>query len=85
MGLVGIHTLFIREHNRIATELARVNPSWNDESLFQETRKIVIGILQNIVYNEWIPAVVGASYAKDAGITSNGDSYYRGYDPNVIV
>lgn len=29
-GLTAIHTLWIREHNRIAQELTDINPQWND-------------------------------------------------------
>jgi peroxidase len=54
LGLVAIHTLFMREHNRIATQLATVNPKWNDDKIFNEARRILIGIYQHIIYNEWV-------------------------------
>ena len=52
--LTTLHTIFVREHNRLADEFATANPDWNDEMLYQMSRKHVGAYLQNIVYNEWL-------------------------------
>lgn len=54
--LIAIHTLFVREHNRNCELLKLQNPSWSDERLYQHAKRITIGVLQAIVYNEWLPA-----------------------------
>lgn len=57
--LAAIHTLYFRLHNQFADELHKLNPSWNDEKLYQESRRIVIALHQHVVYNEWIPTLFG--------------------------
>lgn len=59
ISLVALHTIFHREHNRIAEELSKINPMWTDEILFLESRKIVIAEMQTIIYKEFLPAVIG--------------------------
>ena len=59
--LTALQVLFLDNHNQIAAQLQQEHPSWTDEQLFQEARKINIAEYQSIIYNEWIPAVLGAN------------------------
>jgi hypothetical protein len=58
-GLTAVHTLFVREHNRLADELALENPDWSDEQIYQRARKFVGSFVQNITYREFLPAMMG--------------------------
>ena len=71
-----MYVLWYRLHNAIADELAEINPCWDDERLFQETRKIVIAIWQVVIYREYLPLLFDSQY----------DTYigeYTGYDSSV--
>lgn len=54
-----IHSLFYRFHNIVAINLKVLNPSWSDDDLFFEARRIVIACYQHIIYYEWLPLVLG--------------------------
>jgi hypothetical protein len=77
--LMALQTLFVRNHNRIAGELAQQDPtqfglsSWTDETLYQEARKLNIATEQMITYQYYLPDVLGPT-ALPA---------YTGYDPTV--
>lgn len=55
--LIAMHTLFVREHNRICDSLSALYPHWDDELLYQRARKRVGAIIQSITYYEWLPVM----------------------------
>uniref|UniRef100_A0A8D1AZ72 Myeloperoxidase n=1 Tax=Sus scrofa TaxID=9823 RepID=A0A8D1AZ72_PIG len=63
-GLTSLHTLLLREHNRLATQLKRLNPRWDGERLYQEARKIVGAMVQIITYRDYLPLVLGPEAMK---------------------
>jgi hypothetical protein len=77
--LTAMQTLFVRNHNRLANELQQLDPKsfgfthWNDESLYQEARKLNIAEEEIITYTEFIPANLGP----------NALPAFTGYNPNV--
>ena len=85
--LLSMHTVWLREHNRIAKKLGYMNPDWDDEMIFQEARQITIAEYQNVLYGEWLPLIVGESVAKQFDLLPLKYGYFMGYDdkafPNV--
>jgi hypothetical protein len=71
--LSNITTLFVREHNYQANLLAKQHPTWTDQQLYNGARQIVIGEIQSITYNEYLPAMMG----------NNALTNYRGYNAKV--
>lgn len=79
-----LHIMLLREHNRIADYLAHLNPHWSDETIFQETRRIVIAEHQNIVYYEWLPIFLGVGPVYDNKIIYDTQDYVNDYDETII-
>ncbi|KAI9560225.1 hypothetical protein GHT06_014239 [Daphnia sinensis] len=58
--LTAMHTLWLREHNRVANALfAKFGTNKSSEFYFQEARRIVIAELQHITYTEYLPVILG--------------------------
>nr|XP_027209255.1 chorion peroxidase-like isoform X2 [Penaeus vannamei] len=79
--LTTMHTLWFREHNRVAGRLANLNPHWDDETLYQEARRIIIAEVQHITFNEFLPLLLGKEVMAEYGLLPEKEGYYHGYDP----
>ncbi|MEP0941546.1 MAG: peroxidase family protein, partial [Rhizobiaceae bacterium] len=71
--LSSMHTLFLREHNRLVTEFEEEFPGWDADTLYGEARRIVEAQMQAITYNEFLPKLLGEDALDE----------YKGYDVNV--
>ncbi|CAN8007145.1 unnamed protein product [Ixodes pacificus] len=86
-GLTAMHTLWLRQHNFVAGKLAGLNPHWDDERIFQEARRIVIGQMQMITYDEFLPLVVGKSFHREFGLEVlpyGYTTYNKQIDPSIL-
>ena len=70
-----MHTLFVREHNRLADKISTYYQGRTDEEIYQLARKIVGAEMQAITYNEFLPALLGPMAPNVAA--------YNGYDASV--
>ncbi|VDN04293.1 unnamed protein product [Thelazia callipaeda] len=79
-GLTSMHNIFLREHNRIARKLEELNPSWDDERIYQETRRIVAAEFAHITYNEYLPLLLGDRLMQKYNLNTAKTDYFHGYD-----
>jgi len=73
-GLTALHTLFVREHNRLANDIAAKDPQLTGEMIYQKARRMVVAFLQAVTYREFLPALLGRKKALTP---------YSGYDASV--
>ncbi|XP_071400806.1 thyroid peroxidase [Centroberyx affinis] len=77
LALTSLHTLWLREHNRVAEALKGLNDHWSAETVYQEARKIIGALHQIINMQDYVPKIIGPK---------SFDQYvgpYEGYDPTI--
>ncbi|MDP3937074.1 MAG: peroxidase family protein [Deltaproteobacteria bacterium] len=73
VGLTALHTLFVREHNRVAARIHHHEPELSDDEIYERARRIVSAEMQVITYKEFLPYLLGPGALAP----------YTGYDPDV--
>ena len=73
LGLTAMHTLWVREHNRIVDDLRARNPHLGGDALYETARSRVAALMQVITVREFLPLLLG----------DDALGPYRGYDASV--
>jgi len=71
LSLLAMHTLWMREHNRIAAQIKGSNAHLAGDQVYQVARRKVIALMQAITFNEFLPSLLGLVPG------------YSGYDPKA--
>ena len=73
VGLAAMHTLFVREHNRLAERIRRRNRRMSGDEIYEQARRMVGAEIQAITFREFLPVLLGPGAIPA----------YRGYDDRV--
>ncbi|MEM1260996.1 MAG: peroxidase family protein [Pseudomonadota bacterium] len=73
LGLTVMHTLFVREHNRLVAELAAERPELSGDELYNAARRLIAAQMQIITFEEFLPLLLGPAAIGP----------YRGYDESL--
>lgn len=71
-GILSMNILFYKYHNVVARRLHAKHPDWTDSQLFNKARRWVVGVLQNLILYEYLPALISEKIPA-----------YKGYCPDV--
>ncbi|KAF2366503.1 hypothetical protein FHG87_002743 [Trinorchestia longiramus] len=82
-GLTSLHVLLMRVHNSVAEGLGTLNPTWGSDKVFQESRRIVVALLQQVVYREFLPVVLGSAPMDHFNLWLERDGYSGAYNESV--
>ena len=81
-GLASVHTVFVREHNQLCDALKThpdVDSTWGDEDFYQNARRILIAEMQKIVYDEYLPIIMGKKGMRWDGRGRGGGEWGAGW------
>jgi len=70
--LTAVVTLFMREHNFWVSTLKAEHPEWTGDQLYNMAKAITTAEYQNIVYEEYLPLLIGPVLGP-----------YHGYNPDI--
>jgi len=70
LGTALFRNMFLRFHNFVAFKLRTGRDTWSDETLYQESRRIVGAVIQHVTYAEFLPIILGKKKKKLRSVRS---------------
>ena len=58
-GLITMHTIWMREHNRVAALIRQFNSQFSPSKVFLTAREIISAQIQKITYKDYLPILIG--------------------------
>lgn len=80
--LTVMHILMVRAHNKIVDGLEAKHPEWDDETLYQEARRILVAFYLHITFNEFLPHIIPENVLEARNLKPKKSGYHH-YDPTV--
>jgi len=85
-GITTMHVVWVREHNSIEEIFHHLNPHWDGERLYQETRRLITALWQYSTYHEYLPLILGRKAMDAHGLTLVNSGYWNGkYNMTIII
>ena len=85
LGLQAMHTVFAREHNRLAKAIKALAWQKSDEDIMYEARRYVVAQMQNIVYSEFLPAILSKNDIEKYQLDTNQSYYNESTNPVMFI
>lgn len=73
-----LYTLLLRSHNSLVRSMRRRKGHWPGERVYRRARHINTAVYKRIVYNEWLPIVVGTETAAKINSAGTAESSVQG-------
>uniref|UniRef100_A0A1B6LPE8 Peroxidase n=1 Tax=Graphocephala atropunctata TaxID=36148 RepID=A0A1B6LPE8_9HEMI len=67
-GLTVLQIALLRLHNYLCDKLMVINPQWNDETLYHESRRILDAFINHVLYKHLLPIMLGEQYMHEKGL-----------------
>ncbi|GMT15571.1 hypothetical protein PFISCL1PPCAC_6868, partial [Pristionchus fissidentatus] len=80
-GLIPLHTIYLKQHNKWASQIRQLRPTWSDNLVYHEARRLLVAMYQLHIYEDYLPKVIGKQLM--AQFDLNPGQLRNLYDPRV--